>query len=502
MEQFADCFYFVNVISYASSDMHFRPCNSNPTIELPDLNADCLAYIFRRLDIRDLYAIACAHPPLKIAFTLFSRKFEYTVPNINASNTTHFFKCIGMQIKTLHVPIGEHSKSTSDVVAFFECIQQHCTNVRHLSIRKWSDLNLNRFAELLHRLESFQLEECDYNERAELSNRRFMINPWIVIQPAFYAMQTKIPKSTGFAELINISTLKLHKCRGLRAQHLLEFFQHNNKLTELTMFGLKDLQTRESDADFFTQICRFLPELQTISIDVNTTSDIQFIAELPKLRSLQLLDYSVYNDRVVDRLLRKLCELRHIEELDLYHCNLGLHTYRVISQFRGLHTFKLRKNFWVTDQHLQHSFNMMQSLRTMCCFDNILLSDNGVLSIVRMSPVLTQLDVSWCFQVTNRAIQDIVRVLSEEPYRPKLDILAGGRTKITESVVDVSAFSFSNELLCSKHSIRLIFCLVFVCAQNMSADDQKRCSLKFDPSMPITCIIQNSFCLNCAKRKI
>lgn len=447
--------------------MHF-PVRRARVNRLYDLNADCLAYIFEKLDIHDLYAVACAYPPLDVAFSLFNRKFEYTVTNINATNSAHFFECVGMQIKTLNVTIGEHIKASSDIIRFFECIQKHCPNIKHLLIRKWSDLNLSRFGKLLNGLESLQLEECDYNEKSELANRRFMINPWIVIHPAFYSMQSTQSKSTGLAELVNVSTLKLHKCRGLHGHHLLDFFRRNQNLTELTLFGLKDLLTNDtSNANFFAQISQHLQSLETISIDVNTTTDIQFVADLPKLRSLQLLDYSVYDDRVVDRLLRKLCESQRIEELDLYHCNLGQQTYRTISQYRRLHTLKLRKNFWVTDQHLQ-SLSTMQSLRTVCCFDNIILTDEGVLSIVRMSPLLTQLDVSWCFQVTNRTVHDILRVLYEEPHRPKLEILAGGRTKITESIVNVSItgpptiFSIFSHLL-TRFFSSLVSCRYRIC---------------------------------------
>lgn len=113
------------------------------------------------------------------------------------------------------------------------------------------------------------------------------------------------------------------------------------------------------------------------------------------------------------------------------------HFFQVVSQFQKLHTLKLRKNFWVTDQHLA-SLNLMQSLKTVCCFDNIVLTDDGVMSLVRVSPQLTQLDCSWCFQVTNRTIHEIQSLLSVQRNRPKLDILVGGRTKITESVLNVS----------------------------------------------------------------
>lgn len=386
------------------------------------------------LGIHDLYAIACAYPLFENVFSLFNRKFEYSLTNISASNLIHFFECVGMQIKTLNVTINEQIKTSFEVIKFLECIQEHCPNLKNLSIKRWSNLNFSKLTVLLNRLESLRLDECVYSEKTnEIINHRFMIKPWILAQPLLYTVE----KSACLHDLKNVTSLKLHNCKGFQANNLLEFLSQNNHLNELSLFALKNLTANDSDRNLFDNIGQYLNDIEAISIDVNTTSQIQFIANLPKLRSLQLLDYSVYNDQIVDRLLRRLCDSNTIEELDLYHCNLGRSTYRVISQFPKLQTLKLRKNFWVTDQHLQ-SLNLMQSLKTVCCFDNIILSDDGVLSIVKMSPAITQLDISWCFQVTNRAVYDIQTLLHDNQNRPKLEILAGGRTKITASVFDVS----------------------------------------------------------------
>lgn len=415
----------------------FGPFKSIPHTKLVDLNDDCLAYVFELLDIYDLYAVGCASERCKNVFPLFNRKFEYSVTNINASNLKHFLKTIGAHIRTLHVNINERNKNNFEILEFFDWVQQYCVNVRHLTVKKWQQLNFEKCQLMLNRLESLQLDECAYAETNELLNRRFLIKPWIVAQPAFYSLQTTSLKSSDLTHLTNIRTLKLHNCKGFRPAHLMEFLVQNNKLTELSLITLNEFKGDTFDDNFFNGFSKYLQEIDTISIDMNTTNHIQFIATLPKLTKLKLLDYSVYNDRIVDRLLRKLCDLDTITELDLYHCNLGRNTYRVISQFSKLHTLKMRKNFWINDQHLQ-TLNLMPALRTICCFDSIILSDDGVISFVKIAPNLTQLDCSWCFQVTNRAIFEIHHLLHHQKHRPKLEILAGGRTKITESVMNVS----------------------------------------------------------------
>lgn len=361
-----------------------------PRTKLNEINDDCLEYIFHFLDIYDLYALARVSPRFETVFTLFNRKFTYTIADIATPNLQHFLQTVGMQIRTLNVTIKE--RHSSEVIAFFECIQEYCPNVKHLAIKKWPHLNFSRYSTMLKRLESLRLDECEYTEMNDLMNRRFVgIKPWVA-QPGLCSMQLSLQKSTGMSDLTNLTSLKLHRCSGLSLSDFQQFLAHNQQLTELSLHSLKEFNSSDADESFFDNMAQNLQLVETISIDVYTTSFIQFIARLPKLRSLQLIDYTVCDDRIVDRLLRKLCETNTVEELDLYHCNLGLNTYRVISQFEKLHTLKLQKHFWVSDQHLA-SLNQMQSLRKVCFFDSILLNDDAVMSLVRVAPQLTHLGI-------------------------------------------------------------------------------------------------------------
>lgn len=449
-----------------------RAQRSIPNTKLDELNDDCLARIFELVDLNDLYHICLASPRFSTVLPLFHRKYAFSVKNVAAPNLKHFLETVGMKISQLTVAVSEYNRSPAEIVEFFEYVQKHCPNIKRMEVKKWPHLNFSKFTQLLQRLTSLQLDECDNVEDSDVFNRRFVIRPWTV---QLNALELAVPKSCALTELTSLTTLKLHRCKGFGPNHFLEFLQKNNRLTELSLFALKDFNKSNLDESFFDGLARHLQSVQTISVDVNTTSHIQFIANLPNLRSLQLLDYSTFNDRIVDRLLRRLSEANAIRELDLYHCHLGPNSYRVITQFQQLHTLKLRKNFWVTDQHLNHhALNHMQSLKTLCCFDNIVLTDDGLLAMVGMAPQLTQLDCSWCFQITNRAIYDILHLLQTQPHRPNLEILVGGRTKISEAVLKVSEINhtYIYNIVYLVHTLIVTFSLGFflyrICHEKIS----------------------------------
>lgn len=363
-------------------------------------------------------------------------KYECNLSNINLSKIEHFLQIVGHHINCMNVNFTDKCDLTT-VLSFFESVQLYCTHIKHLTINKWRTLNFNRFDSLLKRLRTLRLEECRYHERYDILHRRFTINPWIIAPATFYSLSSANVKTDFLNSLVNVTTLKLHQCVGIRPEHLLEFLEQNNQLVELSLFSLSEFKSDAYDQTYFDAFTKYLQAIEFLSIDMDTTNEIQFIAKLPNLRSLQLINYSVHNERIVDALLRKLLERDTIQELDLYHCNLGRSTYRTISLFKNLVTLKLCKNFWVTEQHLK-IMEPMKNLRRFCCFDCILLSDDGVITIVKMAPQLESLDCSWCFQVTNRTVHDVMTLFCAQKNRPKLEILAGGRTKMTESILNVS----------------------------------------------------------------
>lgn len=419
--------------------------NSVTPLTLDCLNDDCLAHLLQLLDINDLYAIACSASRFEDILPLLNRKFKYTVTNLNDPKLTHFLQLVGGQIKCLNVTVTEKTDNHT-VLAFFDNVQTYCTNVKHLSIKKWRHLNFEKYDVLSKRLYTIRLEECKYQEKIEILNRRFVIKPWIMAPASFHTLSSSASSSSSIASkfdflanLSNITSLKLYQCANVRPEHLVEFLEQNPRLVHLSLFALTEFKGSAYDQQYFEGISKHLQAIESISIDNETTSNIQFLANLPQLRTLRLINYSntAHNDRIVDSLVRKLRERDVIEELELFHCDLDIQTCRNISLLTKLNTLKLCKNFHVTEQHLK-LVETMPKLRRFCCFDCILMSDDALIKLVKMAPQLEQLDCSWCFQITDRMVLEAVNYLVQHKQRPKLSILAGGRTKITENILNVS----------------------------------------------------------------
>lgn len=351
---------------------------------------------------------------------------------------SRFLEIVGNHIRRLTVTIGDNCDADT-VINFFLEVQNYCINLKHITIRKWKFLNFDKFEVFASRLTSLRLEECRYYDKNIIAHRRLAMNPWIISPLSFNSLCPPTNSKANFfgSEMLPlITSLELYECDCIQPEMLIEFLRVNTHLKHIRLFRLNGFKKQMYNADFFNEMGKHMKNVERFSIDMDTSSEIQFLSHLPNLRSLQLMNYSVANEQVVDALLRKLAERDIITELDLYHCNISRQTFRTISQFSKLTSLKLCKNFWVTEQHFKMLLPM-KNLKTFCCFDCIQLSDEGLISIIKMAPNMERLDCSWCFQVTNRLVYDILREF-RDARRLKLDILAGGRTKITESILEVS----------------------------------------------------------------
>lgn len=458
------------------------------------LNDDCLAHLFALLDINALYAIVRASPTFKRILLLFNSKFEYSITNLERNDLPEFICHVGRHINKLIVTVNENCDNNI-VLNFFQDVNMYCVHLKHLHLRKWRYMNLTKCDQMLERLYTLRLDECKYQEKCDMPNKRFTIKPWMIASPAFLSY-TAIQKSNVFTNLLNITMLKLQNCASIRPEHLLDFFKCNDRLVHLSLFNMQEFKCSTYDRNYFDEMGKYLRAIEFLSIDMDTTVHINFLADLPRLRSLQLINYLAPDKQIVDQVIRKLCERNVLDELDLYHCHLDNNTFYTISLFSKLSTLRLSKNFWVTDQNLM-LMGMMPKLQQFCCFDCILLTGDGFMHIVQMSSKIEQLDCSWCFQVTDQMVEDIITVLREHPKRPKLEIIAGGRNKLSASILTVSVFLFS---LNPKKNISHIFhAILFRTLQsNLLTKNSHLLNIKFEPTMPITCAMDDdNFCCNC-----
>lgn len=387
------------------------------------------------MGLNDLYAIGCTSKYFECLVGACNRRFDHTLDTINNKDVHRFLKTVGAHIRRLNIAVTDDCDYNT-VINFFIDVQHYCTNIKHLTIRKWTYLNFDKLELLVSRLATLRLENCRYYDKMDVMHRRLAINPWIIAPSSFFSLCAPTMKPAFFSSLASITSLQLYECSGIRPELLLDYLKKNERLTDISLFRLTEFNKPMYDAAFFDEIGKHLKYVERFSVDRDTTNEIQFLDHLPNLRSLQLINYTSCDERVVDALLRKLAKHDLIEQLDLYHCNISAPTFTIISRFSNMTGFKLCKNFWVTEQHLKVLFPM-KSLKRFCCFDCTLLSDEGLVNILRMAPQLEALDCSWCFQLTNRFVYDLFELFKND-RRPELAILVGGRTKMTESILDVS----------------------------------------------------------------
>lgn len=410
----------------------FNPYISQLTLQ--QLNEDCLVHVLEYLGLNDLYAMGCVSDFFRNVIQSFNRKLNCTLSKINAKYISNFLEIVGNHIKRLTVSTIDDCDSDT-VINFFLDVQNYCTNIKYLIIRKWTYLNFDTLEILASQLISLRLEECRFYDRRDIMHRRFAMHPYIISRTSFNSLSPPTIQINLLRHLVALTKLEMYKCDDVRPELLLDYLKNNERLVEMSLFQLKEFKKDMYNVAFFDEMGKHLRHIERFSIDMDTTNEIQFLSHLPNLKSLQLINYSVVNERVIDTLLRKLSERDLLTELDLYHCDILRSTYRTISQFSKLESLKLCKNFWVSEQYFKE-FLPMRNLKKFCCFDCIMLSDDGLISLLKMAPKIEALDCSWCFQVTNRLVYEIVKLYREEK-RGKLYILVGGRTKMTESILEV-----------------------------------------------------------------
>lgn len=405
-----------------------------PKLTLEQLNEDCVLHIMQYLGLNDLFAMGCASAYFRNVIQMFNRKLNCTLLNINAKRTSDFLELVGNHIRQLTVSITDDCDSDAVISCFLD-VQNYCTNIKYLTIGKWTYLNFDKLEILASRLAWLRLDECRFYDRRSIMHHRFAMNPWIISPLSFNSLSPPMLQVNLLRHLSSLTKLELCKCDGVRPELLLDYLKKNERLTEMSLLEMKGFNKGMYNAAFFDEMGKHLRHIERFSIDADTTNEIQFLSHLPNLKSLSLINYSVVNERVVDALLFKLAERNHLEQLTLFYCNIVRSTCRTISRFSKLESLEMCKNFWVNEQYFKE-FLPMRKLKRFCGFDCAVLPDEGLISLLKMAPNVEWLDCSWCFQLTNRVVYDIVKLYRDEK-RGKLTIIAGGRTKITETILEV-----------------------------------------------------------------
>lgn len=418
------------------------------SLKIINLNDDCLYYIFKMLHANELSQTAQTCNRFRRIVLTFNRKFSINIENIWRSHCTlttaeaqQFFGAIGHHIQSLNVPV----KNCENPSKLFNIIQKYCKNIKHLRIEKWLTLNFAKYRPLLSRLESLELEECLLSE-----------NDW----PPFMFVNAKnngkmINIANGQQKFImknlpKLRSLTLHNCINIQGDRLIEMLSKNTILKHIKIVDQSQMFCDNSR--WFDSIITNLKQIECISLDANSTKNLQlnFLSQLPLLKKLQLINYNKNNAYTIDQLLPNLANVDHLEDLDLHSCHLTGRSFNALKKFTKLQALKMNKNYWIFNDNLIE-LCLNSQLKEFRIFDCLHISDEGVIRFVEMNHQLKILDLSWCYMVTDFAINSIDELLKKDTYRPNLEIIANGRTRIIKSELNVS--QINNNIYYSKFNL-------------------------------------------------
>lgn len=403
-------------------------------ISIIDLNDDCLYNIFKMLDANELAQTAQTCNRFRRIILTFNRKFKINIENIwrshcmlSTNESQQFFRAIGHHINTLNVPI----KNCENPAKLFNIIQKYCKNIKHLRIEKWLTLDFAKYRQLLSRLESLELVECLLSDDDGWTTYMFMN------KKNDTDGKTIDVKSKFMKHLPKLQSLTLHNCINIQGDRLIEMLSKNTILKHIKLADQSQIFC--DNGKWFDSIIVNLKQIECISLDANSTKNLElhFLSQLPLLKKLQLINYNKGNTFTIDQLLPNLAKVDQLEDLDLHSCHLTGRSFNALTKFTKLQALKMNKNYWIYNDNLIE-LCLSSQLKEFRIFDCLHISDEGVIRFVEMNHQLKLLDLSWCFMITDYAINYIADLLRKETYRPDLEIIANGRTRISQSELNVS----------------------------------------------------------------
>lgn len=414
-------------------------------LTLIQMNDDCLYHIFKMLNANDLAHMVQSSERFRHIILTFNRKFKVNSDEIWRLNRQltgrecrNFFRAIGYHILSLNVQV----KCVENVPQFFGTVQKYCKNIKHLRIEKWLTLDLAMLRPLLSRLETLELEEC------LLSDDMYWA-PFMLMNNKRCKISTNEPGRPKFMQhLPKLRSLTLHNCINIQGDRLMEWLSKSNCLKHIKLADQS--QMFNDNSRWFDSIVSKLKQVECISLDANSTQNValNFLSQLPALKKLQLINYNKMNALAVDQLLPDLVCIDQLEDLDLHSCHLSERSFGALKKFSKLQSLKMNKNYWMHNDNLIE-LCLKSQLKEFRIFDCLHISDEGVIRFVEMNHQLKLLDLSWCYMVTDYAINSIADILKRQSGRPDLEIIANGRTRIDARGLNVS-FVWNIEIIRSK----------------------------------------------------
>lgn len=423
-------------------------------LQLESLPDYLLIQIFRLLPLADLHSIALQNVRFQQLAISFSAHLTLDVLEFLTANATDdddrrpspaqryesVLNNVGCQIASLRVDMDALQLNgcppTANASELLRSASHHIgPSLRHLHARNccldgcWDD-----FGELLHDLRSLHLENCRSQTRGTRSRANSAASVGVDADATVAGHRHHHPQLLDFDDtddeqpdgrallaLRNLELFSLIDCkRTLHAPQITQLIANNRRLKHVHIHHKSPF----GSAMLVPTICGSLTDsLQTLSLHYNTTyeTDLSALAALPWLRKLRLVNYYVPSSRGRDArddaiaitvgsqplelLMEALRDNRTLCELDLHSCRLGGVALAALPTLRALRVLRLRKNYWLTDEDAAMAVGQHGRLRSIDCYDNLKLTDAGVLAMVRGNRTLEVMDVSWVPQLTDAVLE-------------------------------------------------------------------------------------------------
>ncbi|KAG8199734.1 hypothetical protein JTE90_000829 [Oedothorax gibbosus] len=353
-------------------------------------------------------------------------------------------KCAG-NLKKLDLSTASHTLDYKAV----EIIAQCCPNLEHINLSsvKVTNVSLQQMAIKCPKLKHVILQRCfEVGEKGiwwllHLCKRLECIdmsgNPRITGQCFHMAgsnLHTCILTKCSRFSPIGFTKLAT-RCRNLSSLYLNDCFQLSDRALELLCQSLKNLK--------ILYVGGVLPDL--------TGSGLHHIGRLSNLEHLSLSQNHHVDDDVIYAISRGCKKLRN---LDLAGCNeISDYSLTSLSSCYNLRILNISYLERITDEGLS-SLARQGVFETMYLRGCPNIGDQGLLTLVLLTPYLQHLDVSGCQHVTNVTVTACLDSVQARSSGKKLTLVAGGTSIELEALeLDSSLLEVSRQNFCI-HSLR------------------------------------------------
>lgn len=408
---------------FGASSLSANPSTQESPELLPpilQLNSDCLLAIYKYLTPTDVVNMsdtctqlrAFADDNIYRKYKKLDFKFVDQLPRgqITLSQLRNLLKHFGEYIETVHVTDSAFVSSTYRYILF---LLKFCKNLQNLYISTYS------FSETDYKMfrtrsdvRSITLDDCSG-----------ITDDWVTVMKNFPRLETlrirnnREIKGQMFATIRNLTHLSLIGCSNIITEHIKAVFVQNTTLRSLTM-----KQCGSLSSEIFSEIPKYLPDLEHLCIHLNTLNgpnQLNCLADLNHLTKLQLIS-SMFN---VSTYLSKLGDRNLLEELDVVCSSFDSETCTILKKFKKLKILRIRSPFMEDSNMMDLLAVQLPTLEELYCSGCHSVTDDVLVKFVKMSKNLTTLTIKCSMGVTENAIRHIVEVLKKDDgTRPLLKL--------------------------------------------------------------------------------